>query len=225
MDMCRWLGLGERAGRQLVVLSVLACTLLTFRVAFTGEIRFGFLVWNLFLAWIPFWIALAIERLAIRTQPGSGTLLIPVALWALFLPNAPYILTDIVHLRRSSMAMLPWDTLLILSFALPALALGLLSLARIHRLVETRVGQAAGWVFVATMLLLTGTGMWLGRVVRLNSWDAILRPGASIERTLEALGAPGGRFTAVGFTVAFGALLLGTYLMSVAHTRRRIRSR
>ena len=208
--------------RVLFLLSVLACTLLAVRIAVTGELRFAFLPWNLFLAWIPYGIAAGTERLAARVRPGSGTLLLPVAMWALFLPNAPYILTDVVHLRWSPMPLLAWDTLLILAFALPALALGLISLARVHRLVELRVGVAAGWVFVGVMLLLTGTGMWLGRVVRLNSWDAILRPGDSIERTLEALGAPAGWGTAAGFTLAFGSLLLGTYVTLCAARRRRL---
>lgn len=198
--------------RVLFLISVLACSLLVVRIAVTGELRFAFLPWNLFLAWIPYGIAGGIDRLASRVRPGAGTLLLPTALWALFLPNAPYILTDVVHLRWSPMHLLAWDTLLILAFALPALALGLLSLARVHRLVERRVGIAAGWTFVAVMLLLSGTGMWLGRVVRLNSWDVFTSPLASVERTLEALGAPGGGPTAMAFTLAFGALLLGAYV-------------
>lgn len=206
--------------RVLFLVSVLACTLLAVYIAVTGSVRFAFLPWNLFLAWIPYGIAVAMDRVAAEVRPGRGTLLLPTALWALFLPNAPYILTDVVHLARSPMHLLAWDTLLVLSFALPALVLGLLSLARVHRLVETRVGVAAGWVFAGVMLLLTGTGIWLGRVVRLNSWDAILRPGASIERTLAALGAPAGSATAVAFTLAFGGLLLAAYAGSCLARRR-----
>ncbi len=207
--------------RSLFVASVLACLLLSVYLAVTGSTRFVFLPWNLFLAWIPYGIAAATDHLARRVRPGAGTLLLPTALWALFLPNAPYILTDVVHLAHSPMALLPWDTLLVLAFALPALALGLASLARMHALVEVRVGRAAGWTFVATMLLLTGTGMWLGRVVRLNSWDVFTRPEACIERTWAALGMPGGLSTALAFTLAFGCLLMLAYTLQRASTPTR----
>ncbi len=197
--------------RLLFLASVLACSLLCVRVALSESLRFVFLPWNLLLAWIPYLLALGIDALAARVRSGRGLLILPVALWALFLPNAPYILSDVVHLRSSSMPLLPLDTLLILSFALPALALGLFALGRIHRLVEERVGPAAGWTFVCMMLLLTGTGIWLGRVVRLNSWDVLTRPWTCVERVVLALRLPGGTVTACAFTFAFGALLLLLY--------------
>ncbi|UQE76924.1 DUF1361 domain-containing protein [Gordonia sp. PP30] len=54
-----------------------------------------FLIWNLFLAWIPLAFALAFAVVRRRIW------LLPLGLlWLAFLPNAPYLITDLVHLRE-----------------------------------------------------------------------------------------------------------------------------
>src|SRR4051812_11496172 len=68
------------------------------RIIFTGHLRYGFLAWNLFLAWLPLVFALlACEKY----QNGSGRnwrFLGLAGAWLLFFPNAPYIFTDLIHL-------------------------------------------------------------------------------------------------------------------------------
>lgn len=201
-----------RATRLLLLLSVLACALLAARVAFTDSRRLLFLPWNLFLAWVPFGIALATEELARRIPPGKGRLVLPAGLWLLFLPNAPYILTDVVHLRASPLHLLTFDAGLILLFAAVALTLGLRSLAIMHQLVEVRIHRAAAWTFVGFVLVLTGTGVWMGRVVRLNSWDVFTHPLAAARRVLAALESPGASLGVFTFSVAFAIALLLLYL-------------
>jgi len=192
----------------LFALSVLACGLLAGRVAWTGTPLLTFLPWNLFLAWVPFLLALATDGLAARVPPGKGCLVPPMALWLLFLPNAPYILTDVVHLSASPLNVLTFDAGLILLFAAIALALGLRSLAIMHRLVEVRIGRTAAWAFVGVVALLTGTGVWMGRVVRLNSWDVLVDPFDVARRTLAALETPRAWVGVAVFSFAFGVALL-----------------
>ena len=105
----RWL-IG--VGATLALLSVAAVGLLVLRADRVGEAAFFFLPWNLFLAWIPFVLALALAVVHVRRGPrpllwslGAG--------WLLFLPNAPYILTDFIHLGRLRGAPLWFDAALI----------------------------------------------------------------------------------------------------------------
>src|SRR5690348_16299804 len=60
---------------------------------------YHFLGWNLFLAWLPFLFAGAMYALYLRRgRSAPGTLLGALGIaWLLFLPNAPYLWTDLVH--------------------------------------------------------------------------------------------------------------------------------
>ena len=205
------------------VLSVLACILLACRAVWTGSPRLLFLPWNLFLAWVPYGLALLTRQLAAVIPPGRGRLLIPTGLWLLFLPNAPYILTDLIHLRWSPLSLITIDMGIILLFAAIALALGLRSLAVMQRLVETRISPAAGWTFVSVVLLLSGTGVWMGRVVRLNSWDVFTDPLAAARQVLAAVDTPKELLGALAFTGAFTVALFVLYFgpRHLVHERNR----
>src|SRR3954469_12916001 len=75
-----------------------------------GATDFRFLLWNLFLAWIPFALALVVYD---RYRRGASfmRLLPALTLWLLFLPNAPYIVTDFVHLSAGRTPPLWFDGL------------------------------------------------------------------------------------------------------------------
>lgn len=130
-----------------------------------------FLVWNLFLAVIPFLAALAFERakwLATRT--------VAFIVWLLFLPNAPYIVTDFIHLRARPPVPLWFDILLLISSAGTGLLLGYGSVMIVQRAVERRVGTRTGWLAATGALFLSAFGIYLGRFVRFNSWEALTDP-------------------------------------------------
>src|SRR5262249_892992 len=128
----------------LVLMSGLASAMLVARVAYTGQVTYLFLIWNLFLAWLPVAYAAVAERAWLA---GRGWLAVPaVALWLLFLPNAPYIVTDLIHLPYGQGAPLWFDAIMIFSFALTGLLLGFVSLLMVHGLVERAAGRPAGWL-------------------------------------------------------------------------------
>ena len=55
---------------------------------------YAFLIWNLFLAWVPFVFSMAAYELDKRKR--GGLLLLPLGIaWLLFFPNAPYLMTDL----------------------------------------------------------------------------------------------------------------------------------
>lgn len=130
-----------------------------------------FLVWNLFLAAIPFAAALLFER-----AKGFFTQLATLAVWLLFLPNAPYILTDFIHLSPRPPVPLWYDVLLLLSAAGTGLLLGYGSVMIVQRVIERRRGARTGWLVAAVALFLSAFGIYLGRFVRFNSWEVVTDP-------------------------------------------------
>ncbi len=107
--------------------------------------------------------------------------------WILFFPNAPYILTDLFHLRLSSLSMPLWfDLVLILSFAWVGLMFGFMSLWDIEKILEhylhtSRFRSLLRFplvipLFSSALLFISSFGIYLGRYLRWNSWDLIAKP-------------------------------------------------
>ena len=187
----------------------LSLLLVAGRVLMTGRGIFLFLVWNLFLAVIPFAIS---TMLGTARGPLRARLLVPVgAAWLLFFPNAPYILTDLFHLERRAGVPLWYDLALILSCAWNGLMLAYASLADMQRLVQQRLGTGAGWAFATLALLLSSFGIYLGRYLRFNSWDVLANPLTLffdiVNRILHPFSFPG----TWGVTLVFGLFLLVGY--------------
>ena len=142
------------------------------RVWYTGEMHFVFLVWNLFLDWLPFLLA----ETAVFYHRRRFLLAGIGVLWLLFLPNAPYLVTDLIHLGFVSNAPIWYDAIMLFSSALTGLFLGFVSLYRMQMLVTQRWGGRVGWLFAAATLVLSSFGVYIGRFLRWNSWDVFTNP-------------------------------------------------
>jgi uncharacterized membrane protein len=143
---------------SLACVSLGCCGLVLVRNLYTGNPNFRYLIWNLFLAWVPFVLALLFydgQRRGMRA-PGLAAL---GALWLVFFPNGPYIVTDFVHLSRDPLSPLWFDGMTIAAFAATGLLLGLGSLY----LVQSAVRRELGWLVVGAALLLGSVGIYLGR--------------------------------------------------------------
>ncbi len=173
--------------RRLLLWTAGLCAATFFGAVVTGRLVALVLVWNLFLAWVPYVMSRGIVRMARGTRHGTGLLVLPTALWLLFFPNAPYIVTDLVHVPRIPALLMVPGALMIAAFAALAMSLGLYSLYDMHRIVRRRLGARWGWSFVTTVVFLAAIGVWMGRVLRWNSWDALRHPTAVLRSTLEGL--------------------------------------
>ena len=164
---------------SLVAASLISIGTLAVRIHETHSPHYTFLVWNLFLAWVPL-IAASFAFTLSRRGAGAAAVALGIV-WLLFFPNAPYMLTDFIHLsvdegRRGS-SPLWYDALMLASFAWTALMVGFVSLYLIHAIIGRRAGAAVGWVVVACVLGLASIGVYIGRFAHFNSWDAVTRPG------------------------------------------------
>ena len=193
---------------MLVTASAFAAGLVALRYGLSGSGRYLGLCWNLVLAWIPLAFALLAYDRDRRGRSGVG-LLLPLALWLAFLPNAPYLVTDFVHLRDETAMPIWFDVALLTSFAWIGLMLGFVSVYLVQTVVRRRAGAAAGWALVLATFGACGVGVYVGRYLRLNTWDLVVRP-------LGVLGDVGARLDSprlLGMSLVTAAFLTVAYAM------------
>lgn len=191
---------------RLLAFTALPLALAAARIARTGHLTHGFVFWNLFLAWLP----LGFAYLALRSRPAALRLLFG-SLWLIFLPNAPYLVTDLIHLRPTNHIPILYDVVLLFSAALTGVALGAVSLRWMQTGVASALGPWVGRVFVLASLLAAGFGVYLGRFLRWNSWDVLLRPTAVAQDVLQPLLHPVEHWQTWALTFLFAALLACAY--------------
>jgi uncharacterized membrane protein len=202
----------------LLFASSVGVVLVLTRILLTANIKYGFLIWNLFLAWLPLLFALlACDEF--KTGAGRSWRFLGFAgTWLLFFPNAPYIFTDLIHLTTLFYRHFWVDLVLILLFAVIGLVLGFVSLFLMQAVVRRMFGPAASWLFIAGVAALSGFGIYLGRFLRFNSWDLLLKPLALWEGIGSLVVNPVTRPTSFAFPVLFAAFLFTSYLMLYALT-------
>jgi uncharacterized membrane protein len=192
--------------------SLFCIALVVVRNVHTGNVNFRYLIWNLFLAWIPFALAVFVyDRW--RRRRGGMLLLALSGLWLLFFPNAPYIATDFVHLQRDPLSPYWYDAVTIAAFAWMGVLLGFASLYLMQTVVRQWRGVVAGWIFAFVAISLGSLGIYLGRFLRLNSWDALEHPSV-LPRILHAVARdPFAYQEAIAVTVVFTVALSFAYFL------------
>ncbi|WP_344924258.1 DUF1361 domain-containing protein [Aquimarina addita] len=183
--------------------------LLIIRIIRVESIFFMFLAWNLFLACIPYGITLILSFRKLHKNRflfGMGFLI-----WLVFLPNSPYILTDLQHIRISSLQSIWFDVLLIVSFAINGLIVGFASLRIMQQLLCDYFSKKVTYIITYTVLLLCGFGIYLGRVLRWNSWDIVNNPMGILGDIAQRILFPMNHINTWSFTIGFGGFLIITY--------------
>jgi uncharacterized membrane protein len=202
----------------LMFASAVCLALVLARIVWTGNIHYSFLVWNLFLAWLPLLFAL-LAREKFREEQGRTWRFLGLAgAWLLFFPNASYIFTDLIHLWTRFYRNFWIDLTLILICAFTGLVLGFVSLYLMQSVVARMFGRVASWLFVIAAAGLSSFGVYLGRFLRFNSWDVLLRPG-KICRGIDAWmerGVP--NMPSAAFPLLFATFLFIAYVMLYALT-------
>lgn len=200
---------------------MLALALFMGRVYLSHSTIYIFLVWNLFLAWIPYISSLWADLLHQR-HPGKWWLLLaPGAIWLAFFPNAPYILTDLWHLYQWENVPYWYDLGLLITFALSGLFLAIVSLRTMQRLVRYHFGAILSWLFVLGGMVLGGLGVYIGRFLRWNSWDILFHPLEIFNQVFVRLSAPMAHLQTFGVSLMIGAILLTSYLILVSNDTSR----
>jgi uncharacterized membrane protein len=191
------------------------------RVAYSDRADHLGLIWNLFLAWIPFILAYFAHAFSWRRV--SLYVIIPAIalLWLIFFPNAPYMLTDLQDLaREAGGAPLWYDVIIVVWCSWTGMLLGIISLYLMQDIIVRTVSRAAGWIFVFAISSLSSFGMYIGRFVRLNSWDILQDPAETAMEILGIVVDPSMRLAAFTLLYTFFFLFVFLLLYSFSHMLR-----
>ncbi len=143
------------------------------RIFYSGSLLFIFLVWNIFLAWVPFRISFYLIK------PGNGKKwkqLLLFGTWLLFFPNALYIITDLIHLEMDTSVPKWFDAILLFASSVVGLLMAFVSLYRVENCLAKNISKKWLPMFILSILFLGSFGVYLGRFLRWNSWDIISNP-------------------------------------------------
>lgn len=218
-----------RHSRQLgvvasLVLSTFLCIgMLVLRVLHSHHSTYAWLWFNLFLAWLPLAFALVAYNVSWHHSRLSWLLVFACAvIWLAFFPNAPYLVTDIIHLQHRADAPFWFDLILFVAIAWTGCFLGLVSLFLMQEIVRRAAGWVFSWVFALAALVLSGFGIYLGRFLRWNSWDVFFAPSEILGSILEGLRHPAAHSQTFVFSMMFAAFFTTMYLMlvSLMHLRQ-----
>ncbi len=202
---------------SLTLATLLCLGLFVLRAAHSHSFTHSGLLWNLFLAWLPAGAALLAYNIYKR-RSWLRWLVTPASalVWLIFLPNAPYLLTDIVHLQEQPGVPYWYDLIMFLAFAWTGFFLGLVSLFLMQEIVRRSTGGIASWVFAFGVVGLSSFGIYLGRFLRWNSWDILLRPKPILLEVWAQVRHPLANFQTFAFSLLFAFFFLCMYLLFIA---------
>ncbi len=203
----------------LLVLTIFCFSISIIRAVYSDSNLFLFLNWNLFLAFIP-WALTSVLMLTSKLQRSKIIVGLTMVTWLLFFPNAPYILTDLFHLKQRSFTPIWFDLVLILSFAWTGLLFGFMSLWDIEKILSKSMKSIYVNMISVILLFVGSFGIYLGRYLRWNSWDILNEPVGLFYEIGHRLGNPLTYPRAWGMT-----LFMGIFLNIVYWSFRMIKSR
>ena len=183
---------------------IFSVILLMVRIKLNKSFFYLFLIWNVFLAIIPFAITMYLSS---KQNISTFKLIVWLIIWLAFLPNAPYIVTDLIHIKTGNNTLLWLDILVVLSFALSGLFLFYLSIIDMQNLVKSKFEKIPIATLTFGILFLCGFGVYLGRFLRYNSWEIISNPHVLISDVFNILISPFQHYEAWLFTIGFGTFL------------------
>lgn len=186
----------------------LSLILLMLRIKLHQSFFYLFLIWNLFLALLPYTISMYLSSHKSLTKV---VLFFWCLVWLLLLPNAPYIITDLLHLKHRSINFIWLDVLVVLSFALNGLSLFYLSLLDMEILLRRYFNKRRAFRIIVLITCLTSFGVYIGRFLRYNSWDIVQNPQNLITDIYTIIIDPHQHFEAWAFTLLFSLFLLLNY--------------
>lgn len=160
--------------KSIIILTILAVVLNILRVIIWGKMSLIYILWNILLAFIPFLISFILLSLSKEKKLSKIIFIIGFIIWMLFIPNAPYIVTDFIHLGEIHSVPMIYDVFLIFSSASVGLMLGFHSFFHIEQIIKTKYSPRFTSLIMGLIMIIISFGIYLGRFMRFNSWDVFV---------------------------------------------------
>lgn len=184
--------------------------LIAVRIYYTGSTIYLFLVWNIFLAWIPCMISSLFSKMNNKTGWKQALVF---CCWLAFFPNALYIVTDLIHIDLESPVPKWFDALLLFSSAVLGLILAFISLYRVEIFLSKTINRKLQAPLILLILFLGSFGVYLGRFLRWSSWDIVSNPSQLLVSIAQRVISPVDHLQTWGITMVFTMFF---YLLYVA---------
>jgi uncharacterized membrane protein len=206
--MFKWLRDAGRTSETIFMftLSLFCIGTFLFRRFYSGNWSFFFLNCNLFLAFVP-WALTSISFINPKIQKSILSISLLLVFWLIFFPNAPYIITDLFHLRVIKNMPVWYDTLMILSYAWTGMLFGFLSLWDIEQILERKLPVALVTCISVFLLFVGSFGIYIGRFLRWNTWDIFTRTSEVLTDISDRFTSPFEHLTTWGVTLFMGIFL------------------
>lgn len=210
---------GTRVGLALGLMTLVSLGLFIFGAKANHSSEFSYLIWNLFLAWIPLGLSLWLSKVLQRKVWSSWEGLLATLLWIGFLPNSFYMVTDFIHIQEVPRIDLLYDVVMFSSFIFTGLLLGFISLYIVHQSLLQRLSRRTAHGVVAGVLFVCSFAIYLGRDLRWNTWDILVNPGGILIDVSERFLHPLTYSPAYTTTIIFFVLLGSVYTVGWQLTR------
>lgn len=163
--------------KQILILIGLVAVFILVRTLYSGSEYYLFLFWNIFLAFVPFLISGIVMRMSENfNKKYLGVIIIGGILWLITFPNAPYLVTDVIHLGHNRLMPQWYDVILLFVTAWIGMLFTFYSLLNIEKALRTIYTKIKTGVFLGLLILISSFGIYVGRFLRWNSWDVITNP-------------------------------------------------
>ncbi len=197
--------------KSLILLFALAIILIGLRVYLYDRYSLVYLIWNIFLAAIPYLISSVLLYFSNKKRLNKTLFIISGIVWLLFLPNAPYIITDLIHIGVVHGVPVLYDSILLFTSAWLGLLLGLYSILQIEEILLNKYSKIITNRLIIGILFLASFGMHLGRTFRFNSWDIFTSPILFFGRIFNIFSLRVHHEEALSYTLLFFAFLVVSY--------------
>lgn len=203
----------SRLGLALAGSSIISVLLFLGSVHTTHSYKFDYLIWNLFLAWIPVFLTVWLGKVLGRKLWSSWEALLVTVIWLSFLPNSFYMISDFVHLQDVPVSRVLYDVIMFSSFIFNGVILGYISLFLIHQELIQRVAKRTAAILIGIVLALCSFAIYLGHDLRWNTWNILSNPGGILVDVSNHFLNPSSSHTVLTTTLGFFVLLGSLYVV------------
>lgn len=198
----------------LIITNAASVIFFCLRLIGAENFRYWFMLWNLFLAWIAplvaWWLVRRLHTTAWRTWQNIGLTVI----WLGFLPNSFYMVSDLIHIQQTGEVSIIFDAVLFTSFILNGFIAGYIGTFFLHRQLLQRLSVKRAYALVIGAFALSSYAIYLGRVLRWNTWDAVLHPAGLLFDVSDNILNPMSHPQAFVVTLSFTLLITAFYALA-----------
>ena len=203
----------RRAIYALLLTNFVSIFLFLLRTIGADSVRYWFMLRNLVLAWvsplIAWWIVRRVAKTKWRTWQNIGLSVI----WLGFLPNSFYMVSDLIHVHQTGEVSIIFDAVLFTSFIFNGFIAGFMGVLFLHRELLRRMTMQRSFAVITGVFALCGYAIYLGRVLRWNTWDALLHPSGLLFDISDNILHPLQHMQSFVVTLSFTVLITSFYIL------------